>query len=349
MAKNAANSPADWQSQLIQALLSLLDAAPSSKEPLASDPLRRAELLTNQAASRAAATAGAMALPSGPFAMILLIPEIIQLARIQRQLIADIAAAYGRTASLGPETMLWCMFKHMGAAWVRSVVVKHGAKYVVRKASTGVLRQLLERIGLQLGRRLIGKLAGRWIPVVSAAIAAGFAYRDTKSVGKAAIELFSASIEVSDEPAAVPDQAAPNTAQTLTGAAQAHNGLWVYADLRNGGQLVAGGRGHGAWSDRTWEQFQLVDAGDGKVAFRAISGSFVRLDPERNQRAYADAPSRESASLFRIIDCEDQQVALLHEATGVFVSVTSAGQPTLFAGSGSIGSTERFRFTVIAG
>ena len=61
---------------------------------------------------------------------------------IQRQLVADIAALYGRTADLGPSQMMWCLFRHTAAQALRDLSVRVGERVVVRPAAQALLSHL---------------------------------------------------------------------------------------------------------------------------------------------------------------------------------------------------------------
>ena len=67
--------------------------------------------LANVAARNAAFAAGSLALPPGPVGWLTLIPELVAVWKIQAQMVSDIAAVFGRSASLGSEQMLYCLFR----------------------------------------------------------------------------------------------------------------------------------------------------------------------------------------------------------------------------------------------
>jgi len=56
--------------------------------------------------------AGTLALPPGPLGWMTILPEMVGVWKIQAQMVADIAALYGKTATLTQEQMLYCLFKH---------------------------------------------------------------------------------------------------------------------------------------------------------------------------------------------------------------------------------------------
>jgi hypothetical protein len=116
-------------------------------------------------------------------------------------MVADIAEAYGQTALLSPEQMLYCLFRQTASQAVRDLVVRLGDRLAIRRVPQRVLRRALRQIGLKMAQRLAGRTASRWLPVVGALGVAAYAYRDTRRVGHTAIELFSREVTRADDPA----------------------------------------------------------------------------------------------------------------------------------------------------
>ena len=120
--------------RLTEAILDFVSQVPDSKVGNSADPAGEARRLANRAAQRAALTAGSLALPPGPLGWLTLLPELIAIWKIQAQMVSDIAAAYGRHASLGREQMMWCLFRHTAAQAFRDLC----APYSHRTARTPV-------------------------------------------------------------------------------------------------------------------------------------------------------------------------------------------------------------------
>jgi uncharacterized protein (DUF697 family) len=175
---------------LAASVLALVAQRPDSTQPAIAHPSLAARKLSQQAAAKAAAAAGALALPPGPLGWLTILPEMLAVWRIQAQLVADIAALYGRSAELGQAQMLYCLFRHTAAQGLRDLVVRVGERVLVRPATTAVLKQIAASIGLKLSERALGKSVARWIPLVGAAGVSAYAWYDTQQVGKAALELF---------------------------------------------------------------------------------------------------------------------------------------------------------------
>jgi hypothetical protein len=188
----------DLLDHLIEILERVTATVPDSPEAPRPDRRTRAQELTYAAASEAGAVAGTLALPPGPLGLLTVIPDLIAVWKIQRQLVADIAACYGRTAELGRETMLYCLFRHAAAQVVRVLVVRLGTRLAVRRATVATLEKTVERVGLVVTRRALGRGAARWLPIAGAIGVGAFAFYDTMQVGRTARELFES--ELAGEP-----------------------------------------------------------------------------------------------------------------------------------------------------
>jgi hypothetical protein len=184
-------------SQLIgQAILSLAGSVPSSKEPRSQKPADDARKKANAAAAKAALAAGALALPPGMVGWLTVLPEMVGVWKIQKQLVADIAAIYGKHATLTPEQVVYCLFQHTAAQGVRDLVVRVGQRSLVRHASPLLIRTITRRIGAKLAQQAVDKGMARWLPVVGAVGMGAYAYYDTAQVAATAIDLFEGVIEV---------------------------------------------------------------------------------------------------------------------------------------------------------
>jgi hypothetical protein len=105
-------------------------------------------------------------------------------------MVADIAGAFGKTATLSEEHMLYCLFKHSAAQAVRDLVVRVGEREFVKRVSGRVVQGAAAKVGVKVTQRAIAKSVSRWLPVVGVLGVAGYAYYDTAQVGATAISLF---------------------------------------------------------------------------------------------------------------------------------------------------------------
>jgi hypothetical protein len=186
-------------SRVAQAILDFVSQVPDSKIGSSKDPATEARRLASRAAQRAALTAGSLALPPGPLGWLTLLPELIAIWKIQGQMVSDIAAAYGRHATLGREQMLWCLFRHTAAQAFRYLVVRMGDRLVFRRMSYGVAQRVAKQVGVKLTQRTLSEGISRWLPVIGALGVGAYAYYDTGQVASTAIALFSGDIEITDD------------------------------------------------------------------------------------------------------------------------------------------------------
>jgi hypothetical protein len=184
----------DFLDQLIRVLEGVTSTVPSSPEARRDIPAARAQELTRAAASQAGATAGALALPPGPLGMLTIIPDLVAVWHIQRQLVADIAACYGKSAELQREAMIYCLFKHAAAQVVRDVAVRLGTRMLLRRATVQTMERSLQRIGVAVSQRALGRSISRWVPVAGAFGVGAYAFYDTTQVGRTAMELFEGDV-----------------------------------------------------------------------------------------------------------------------------------------------------------
>jgi hypothetical protein len=179
--------------------LDFIGRIPSANEAEDENPVDRASTVARHQAPKAAVASGTLALPPGPLGLLTIIPDLTAIWRIQAQMVADIAAIFGKTSSLSQEQMLYCLFRHAGAQVFRDVIVRAGERLLVRRASLRVLQGIARKIGVRLTQRLIGKTMARWVPVAGAIGVAGYAFFDTMQVAKTAIEVFQTHIEIEEQ------------------------------------------------------------------------------------------------------------------------------------------------------
>jgi len=197
-AKPSAKTPTNEQdvSGFARAVLPLFGKVPTSKLRKSPKPLEDARRHANATAAKAALAAGALALPPGALGWLTLLPEMVGVWQMQRQLVADIAALYGKQSTLTPEQVVYCLFQHSAGQGVRDLVVRVGQRTLVRRASPRLVGAITRRIGGQLARRTVGKGMARWLPIVGALGVGAYAYVDTAKVAATAMDLFEGVIEV---------------------------------------------------------------------------------------------------------------------------------------------------------
>ena len=200
MAKVPVVTQSEAASTVGEAILRFIRRIPASSERKSRTPVTAARTRANAAAAKAALAAGTLALPPGPLGWLTILPEMLAVWKIQSQMVADIAALYGRKATLTEEQMVYCLFRHSAAQVVRDLIVRVGERTLVKRASLGLLESIARGIGIKLTRKAIGKGLSRWIPLAGAIGVAAYAYYDTAQVAATAIELFEWEIEVESDP-----------------------------------------------------------------------------------------------------------------------------------------------------
>jgi uncharacterized protein (DUF697 family) len=177
-------------------LMDVVATIPESMEVEALDPKTRSALIVGNASLRAAAVSGGLALPPGPLGMLTIVPDLVVIWRIQAQMVADIAAIYGKTAVLTKEQMIYCLFRHAASQVVRDLVVRVGQRILIRRVSLRIIQSVLSRIGVRVLQRSVAKSISRWLPLIGPIGVGAYAYWDTSKVGETALDLFSREITV---------------------------------------------------------------------------------------------------------------------------------------------------------
>ena len=181
--------------RLNETLLEAVTNLPSSIEPPSASPMDRARQIANAAAANSAMVCGGLALPPGPWGMLTIIPDLLAIWRIQSQMVADIAATFGKTSFLTREQMIYCLFRHAASQVVRDLVVRVGERVFVKGASLRVVQNTLRHVGVVITQRLAGRAISRWLPIIGAIGVGTYAYYDTAQVGRTTIDFFRSHLE----------------------------------------------------------------------------------------------------------------------------------------------------------
>ena len=176
----------------INLIFELITEIPDSLHCTTDDPDAKVKLLTQQAAFKAATVSATLSIPAGFTGILTAIPDIAAIWRIQAQLVADVAATYGKLAVLTREAMVWCLFRHSAASLLRDLAVRTGSRIVVQKLSSTALKKIIEKVGLKISSSLVSKTILRAIPAIGAIGNGAYAYYDTTEVGKTVAAYFKA-------------------------------------------------------------------------------------------------------------------------------------------------------------
>ena len=184
------------QATFMRVLEDLATSIPQSAEPMNANPRDRAKWIVRTAGLNAGAMSAGLALPPGPLGLLTVIPDLLRVWKIQQQMVADVAACFGKSAQLNRQMMVYCLFRHGAAMLVRDVVARVGERVIVKQASLRVIQQLLRRIGIQVTQKTVGKSLSRCLPILGPILIGGYSLMDTRTVGKTAIDSFSRQIEI---------------------------------------------------------------------------------------------------------------------------------------------------------
>jgi hypothetical protein len=199
MADSKDKIPSNLIEKIAEFLMDLLSEIPDSDEHKAKSPRERSRKLGRKACLKAAGVSGSLAIPPGPVGMLTVLPDLYVIWKIQRQLVADIASCYGKTAQLNKEQMLYCLFKHATGQMLREFIVRVGERVLVKRVSLRVMQRILRRIGIVVTQRITGRAISRWLPIVGALGIAAYAFYDTAQVVNNSISLFESQIEIKPE------------------------------------------------------------------------------------------------------------------------------------------------------
>jgi hypothetical protein len=173
-----------------KALIGALSQIPATRVAHDAHPETRARAIASVAARKTATVSGSLSLPPGPIGWLTILPDLTMVWKIQSQMVADIAGAFGQDASLDSEQMFYCLFRHAAAHTVSGMAVRAGERILVRRSSSHALEAAARKIGVPVARRIAGRGISRWLPLVGAVGVAGYAYYDTMRVAHTTIDLF---------------------------------------------------------------------------------------------------------------------------------------------------------------
>jgi hypothetical protein len=184
------------ENPLFRALEDLAVNIPSSTEPLSTNPRQRAAEIIRVAGLKAGAMSATLAIPPGPAGLLTVIPDLLKVWQLQQQMVADVAACFGKTSQLNRELMVYCLFRHGAAMVLRDVVARVGERVIIKQTSLRVIQQVLRKIGIQVTQKAVGKTLSRWLPVVGPILIGGYSFWDTQKVGRTAVDTFSREIHI---------------------------------------------------------------------------------------------------------------------------------------------------------
>lgn len=149
-----------------------------------------AKILTKRAALKTAGVGAAVAIPTGPFALLAMAPDIFNLVRAQSRLVLSIAFVYGMKPNLKERfrEVLATLAVATGASAARRGV----AWYVVHRYERQAANYFVRKIAAKFSARAVPRM----VPLVSSVVGGAINYGSVAAVGKAATEYYEKKAEM---------------------------------------------------------------------------------------------------------------------------------------------------------
>lgn len=176
--------------KIIATIEKAVSEVPKTNETYLQFPEERVSRIIMSASFKSAAYSTTLALPPGPLGVLTIIPDLYLIWKIQAQMVADIAGVYGRDCNLTKEHMIYCLFKQVVFQIARDVAVRFGTRMLVKSISSGMMKQIFRKIGINIAKKSANRAVSKWIPVIGVLGAGAYSFYDTKTVGENARELF---------------------------------------------------------------------------------------------------------------------------------------------------------------
>lgn len=136
-----------------------------------------------------AAISGGASLIPGPFGMLAVVPELLLVINNQIKLIYDIGVAHGKKNEITRELLLGIFISAAGTS-AGSLLVMHGSKVLVRRASLRVMQKMIALLGGRITQQALKSAVSKWLPGIGAAAMAVWTGYLTKQIGSKANEIF---------------------------------------------------------------------------------------------------------------------------------------------------------------
>lgn len=186
--------------KLVKTLYDVISEIPVSRFDVEPDADAKSRSLIEKNAIKAAFISAGLSLPPGPTGYITILPDLSGIWKLQRNMVADIAALYGKKSMLGREQMLYCLFRHSVSQVIRDIMVRTITRVTIEETIASISEQILRRIGVHLARKTSSKFIARTIPIIGTLGAGFYAFYDTKQVGKTTMNLFSSEKNETQDP-----------------------------------------------------------------------------------------------------------------------------------------------------
>ncbi len=163
---------------------------PKSKHKAVTNPDQQSELIIRRASKKAGLLSAGLSIPVGPLGLLTIIPELVGVWKLQKQMVADIAAVYGNKEEVGREQMLYCLFRYSAAHVVADVTSKSAERLLLNRMSQASFDHAVGKVSLHIGNSLTLRMSRIVLPLVGAIFLGLYSHNDTMKVGKTAKFLF---------------------------------------------------------------------------------------------------------------------------------------------------------------
>lgn len=167
------------------------------KNPSKIPDLKSIDTLISSMALANSAISGGSSLIPGPWGMLAVVPELTLVIRNQIGLIYDIGAAHGAHRLMNRELAASIFISGLGTS-VGGLLVAHGGKYLIRRASLQVFQKIIVILGGKITQQALKSAVSKWLPGVGALAMAAWSNYMTRKIGASANKIFSAGIIESD-------------------------------------------------------------------------------------------------------------------------------------------------------
>lgn len=171
-------------------LFDVMTNIPDSLLEPVENPDERVKNLIQSASLRAATVSTTLSIPAGITGILVAVPDVLSVWKIQAQLVSDIAATYGKIAILNKTSMMFCLFKHSTAHLLKDFVLRSGPRYIVHKLSNEAFEKAVQKISIHFSSRFLRRIVTKAVPAIGAVSNGALSYWDTKQVGKTAQAYF---------------------------------------------------------------------------------------------------------------------------------------------------------------
>lgn len=141
---------------------------------------------------------GGASLVPGPWGLIAVLPEIALVINNQLKMIYDIGVANGKKDLLDKDLLVIVFATAVCTGGIAYITIS-GGRVMVKRVSLRVFQQIIEMTAGKITQRLIKSAVSKWIPLVGAAVMAGWSYHSTYEIGRKAVMIMEKPFDYTDD------------------------------------------------------------------------------------------------------------------------------------------------------